>query len=483
MGLVLLAVAWLSPAAALAGDRDLVRASASLYPAAEVAAARATGSEGVQSAYGAARDLREAVRASAPVSAACRPLQLALTRYSAARVLQMEGVDRPSAADRAAGRRRAEGARAAVARTAPSCRGRAGGARVPRLALSPSDGELFYGAIVARAPAGATSATLEVAGRPPQTVSVSAGRARFSVSGAGRVNLRVRFSAGATILATSNARGAWLLPPSARAAVPGSRSSPALTTALARAAAGGPTFRAAWIQDLTSGDVASVNARSAFPAASTVKLGLLADVLGRLGGAPERSAYAYDLRALTGWSSNLATNRLLRRFGVAAAAEGLRRLGARRSTFPGEYIVGTELQPGLPADGAGASPPPTSRRVTTAEDLGRVLYSLQAAAVGLPAARAQTGLTTHQARLALGWLLSSQQRGDNASLLAGGSSGAPVAQKNGWIDSARHGAGIIFTPHGPVIAVVMTYDARGVSLEQGRALGSRVAALAVAPHL
>ena len=205
-------------------------------------------------------------------------------------------------------------------------------------------------------------------------------------------------------------------------------------------------------------------------------------MLGRLGGAPERSAYAYDLRAMAGWSSNLATNRLLRRFGVAAATDGLRRLDARRSTFPGEYIVGTELQPGLPAPGTGASPPPTSRRVTTAEDLGRMLYSLQAAAVGLPASRAQTGLTTHQARLALGWLLSSQQRGDNLSLLAGGAAGAPIAQKNGWINAARHGAGIVFTPRGPVIAVVMSYDERGVSLRQGQALGSRVAALAVGGH-
>ena len=271
-------------------------------------------------------------------------------------------------------------------------------------------------------------------------------------------------------------------PASARAAVPGSRSSPALTTALARAVAGGPAFRAAWIQDLGTGEVASVNARSAFPAASTVKLGLLAAVLRRLGGAPERSAYAYDLRALTGWSSNLATNRLLRAFGVGAATDGLRRLDARRSTFPGEYIVGTELQPALPAPGAGASPPGVSRRVTTAEDLGRMLYSLQAAAVGLPAARAQTGLTTHQARLALGWLLASQQRGDNVSLLAGGAAGAPIAQKNGWINSARHGAGIAYTPRGPVIAVVLSYDARGVSLSQGRTLGNRVAALAVGPR-
>ena len=60
-----------------------------------------------------------------------------------------------------------------------------------------------------------------------------------------------------------------------------------------------------------------------------------------------------------------------------------------------------------------------------------------------------------------------------------GGAKAPGVAKALRIDSARHGAGIVYTPRGPVIAVVMSYDDRGVSLSQGRALGSRVAALAV----
>jgi hypothetical protein len=44
--------------------------------------------------------------------------------------------------------------------------------------------------------------------------------------------------------------------------------------------------------------------------------------------------------------------------------------------------------------------------------------------------------------------------------------------------SARHAAGLLYTPRGPLIAVVMSYDARGVTLSHGRALGNRVAALA-----
>ena len=49
----------------------------------------------------------------------------------------------------------------------------------------------------------------------------------------------------------------------------------------------------------------------------------------------------YELRALTGWSSNLATNHLVRRFGTGPVQAALRRAGAYRSTFPQGYRVGT----------------------------------------------------------------------------------------------------------------------------------------------
>lgn len=467
-------------APAAAGDRALIAAHRGLYPAAEAAAARASGPDGVQRAYDVTRDLQEAVRRSAPVSAGCRGLLVGLARYAAGRILQYEGVDRPSAADSARGRRRAEAARASVPSTAAGCRGSGGGTARPALWISPSDGEVFYGAIVARAPRGADRAELVVRGRSVLRVRVSGGRARFAVTGnPGRYDLRVLFARAGAPAGALSARGAWFLGPAARRAAPGSRTGAALANALARAAAGGPRYRAAWVQSLVTGEAAGLNAAAAFPAASTVKLGLMVAALGRLGARPEDSAYAYDLRAMASWSSNLATNRVLRRLGGAAtAADGLRRLGATASTFTGEYIVGTELQPALPAGGAFSAPPRVSGRVTTARDLARMLYGIQAAAVGAPGARAQTGLSTHQARLLLGWLLSSQQRGDNQSLVAGGAPGVPIAQKNGWISRARLGAGLIFTARGPVIAVLATYDDAGVGLGEAQALGARIAQVA-----
>jgi beta-lactamase class A len=179
------------------------------------------------------------------------------------------------------------------------------------------------------------------------------------------------------------------------------------------------------------------------------------------------------------WSSNLATNRLLDRLGEGVAREGLARLGMRSSTFPGGFIVGTELQPALPAGGAPDPPPAVSRRVTTARDLARGLYALHAAAAGRAAAGRETGLTARSARLALGLLLASEQDGDNRSLVAGAlAPGTPVAQKNGWLRAARHGAALVYDAAGPRIVVVLTYRASGVSRAQAAALAERAARLA-----
>lgn len=467
---------------AAARDADLVRAHRTAYPAAEAAARRASGPEGVQQAYDAARDVQEAVRAADTVSAPCRPLRAALARYAAGRVLQMEGVDRPSAADTARGGRVAVAARAAVARAAPACRDTGRHPAPPRLPMSPAEGAAFFGGVVARAPAGADAATLLVDGRRAVSAPVRAGRARFTLSEApGRHLLRVSFTASGRVVHVNPPRRAVLLGAGSRQAIPGARTDPSLAAALARALATGPRHRAAWVQDLTSGATAGVHAAALFPAASTVKLGLMAGALARTGSARVLSRYDYDFRAIAGWSSNLATNRLLRRFGGAATArDGLRRLGARQSTFPGEYLVGTELQPGLPAGDADAAPPRVSERVTSVRDLARMLFALHATATGAPGSRSQTGLSTGQARLMLGWLLHSQQRGDNLSLVAGGApAGTPIAQKNGWIRSTRLAAAIVYADRGPVIVALAAYDPAGASLGAAAGLGARVTRVAL----
>jgi beta-lactamase class A len=231
---------------------------------------------------------------------------------------------------------------------------------------------------------------------------------------------------------------------------------------------------AAWVHDLRSGRAAGLAATTPFPAASTVKLGVLVAALDRFGPRPERSPLAHDLAALTGWSSNLAANRLLRLLGdgdegrgVAVVERRLRRLGAVASTYPGAYRAGT---------GSTLTPPATGR-VTTAADLGRVLLALHRTAAGSSAAARRTGLTRHEARVALGLLLASERTGDNAGIL-GLAPGLPAAQKHGWTSSTRHSAALVYAPTGPVVVVALTYRP-GIDPGGSRRFGARLARLAL----
>jgi beta-lactamase class A len=478
-GLALLAAA----PAAWAGDAALRRSLAAL-PALDRAARDMSPADpgSVQALYGAARDLEEALAAAAPVGADCRPLLAAARAHAHGRVLEAEGVDRLSPAARARGAARAAAARRRVDAARSACRGDARPSPVVPPVLSPASGEATFGALVARAPAGADRAELRVDGRPAgDPLRVAGGRVRTTLAVApGRHDVELRFLSPSGVAGTARGRGVVVLPASARAAVPGARADAALAASAARLARG--TSAGIWIQDLATGRAGGWNAAARFPAASTVKLGLLIAALARLGPGP--APLRADLRAMATWSSNLATNRVLVRLGGSEAGGGrlaqdvLRRLGATSSTFPGGYIVGTELQPALPGAAAPDPPPPVSRRVTTARDLARVLFALHAAAAGRAGARAETGLTERSARLLLGWLLTSEQRGDNRSLVAGGlPPGTPVAQKNGWLRDARHAATIVYGPAGPRILVLLTYRAGGMPRGRAAALGARLAAL------
>jgi beta-lactamase class A len=228
-------------------------------------------------------------------------------------------------------------------------------------------------------------------------------------------------------------------------------------------------YAAIWVHDLVRGTSAGWNVDARFPAASTVKLGLLLAALQRLRH-PERSALDYDLRAMIGWSSNLAANLLVERYGASAAHSALRRAGAYRSTFPQGYRVGTAR-----AD-VQDQPPLVSGRVTTARDLGRVLYVLHACARRNAAALRATGLDRGRCSYALRLLLGSELRGNNIGLVRPYvSRRTPVAQKNGWLEDARHTAAIVYGPHGPRIVVILTY-APGLQLSTARELGRRVVA-------
>ena len=294
----------------------------------------------------------------------------------------------------------------------------------------------------------------------------------------GRYDVRVRFERAGKLVDRRAALDVWLLRRSAQRARREHREDRALSARLATLGQSFPGYSAFWVHDLSTGRFARWNSDASFPAASTVKLGVLLAALRRFGPDPERSAAWREIRDLAVWSSNVASNRLLVRLGGSEAAgariaqDALWRAGARSSTFTGNYRLGTAAGA---ANGDTPRPLPllTYRR-TTAHDLGRVLFELHAAALGNRLSLRRTGLSPHEARLGLALLLSSDPRGPNLGLFRPWTaSRLPMAQKQGWTTYLRHTAAIIYAPGGPRIVVLLTYRPR-LRATEAAALGKRV---------
>ena len=342
--------------------------------------------------------------------------------------------------------------------------------------VTPKSDEVFFGRVVAQAPVVATDASLIVGGRRVARRSVLARRVTFTLHGRPRLtDVRVRWYRDGRLVGRSVAHRAWLLHSSAGQAIPERRRDSRLAARLGALGWAYPGYAAIWVHDLHTGRTAGWNSDTSFPAASIVKLAVLIAALDRFGPRPERSAAWPEIRALALWSDNLATNQLLVRLGgstsggSAIAQRVLYRLGATSSTFTGPYEIGTY------ADSDRPRPLPilTYRR-TTAHDVGRILYELHAAALGQPEAARRTRLSRHEARLALGLLLSSVRSGDNAGILR---PPGPAAQKHGWTTTVRHTAAILYGPDSPKIVVVLTFRPDEVRLSDSVALGRRVLAL------
>lgn len=351
----------------------------------------------------------------------------------------------------------------------------AAGAAEARELRTPKPYEAFFGLVRAIAPPGTTSAELYVGDRRVSWRRLDGPNARFVVSRApGRYDLRLRFERRGRLLRRDESRRVWLLPRTGRVARRERAHDRALERRLRELGRAYRGYAAFWIHDLRTGSVAGWNSDTSFPAASVLKLGVIVAALQRW--EPGSAAWR-DIVDTATWSSNEGSNQLLLRLGGSEAGgtrivnETLRRIGATASVFTGNYRLGT----GMLGDTPRPLPVLTYRR-TTAHDVGRILFELHAAALGNRLAQRRTGLDRHEARLALGLLLSSDPRGDNVGLFRQ-ATGFPMAQKHGWTTKLRHTAAIIYAPDGPKIAVLLTFRADEIRPSASRLLGGHVMGL------
>jgi beta-lactamase class A len=226
------------------------------------------------------------------------------------------------------------------------------------------------------------------------------------------------------------------------------------------------------VEDLRDGAQAAWNARAHFPAASTLKVAIAVEVLRVLDGKPWRGSRVDRLmRRMLIPSDDKAANELLVWLGgtisggAARVNATLRALGLYDTDMYGGYLVQ-------------ASEPSFVGKRTTARDYASLLRQIHFAAEGKGrlARRFRGSFIPADARHLL-YLLAHTTTGWLDRFLSAGQ--ATVVQKAGWITRARHDGGLVYWPGGTFVAVVLTWNERGVGVASD-VIAGRVARAALA---
>jgi beta-lactamase class A len=238
-----------------------------------------------------------------------------------------------------------------------------------------------------------------------------------------------------------------------------------------------------YVQDLRTGAGAAWNARARFPAASTLKVAIALEVLRALRRKPAPASHIGRLlRRMLLSSDNEAANALEVWLGGSTSAGAarvnatLRALGLRDTHMYGGYEREQQARRPIPVR-VDDAPAFGVGKYTTAWDFSRLLrhVHLAAAGRGLLIRRFGGSFTPSDARHLLYLLASVREYGRLDRYLPGGA--VRVLHKGGWIEHARHDAGLVYWRGGAFVATVMTWNPRGVG-ERSFVLAGRVGRLA-----
>ena len=357
-------------------------------------------------------------------------------------------------------------------------------ALAPPTIEQPAPFQVSYGLVTGRAARGTTRVIVTANGKRLASRRL-AGR-RFSL----RVALPVgEVTVGVTTLghgrrAFAHVHDVLALPRGSRPRILPARQDSVLARKVGRLARGFTGTAAVYVQSLTGGVGAASNARATFPAASTLKLAIATTVLARHTGIPPPGSSLHDLlTAMIVHSDNAAANAL--EVWLAGSTSGgsheinalMRSIGLTDTEMYGGYELRT-LSSRIPVR-VDDQPAYGYGKHTTAADLTSLLRSIWLASGGRgPLHTRWPGFTTADGRYLL-WLLAHVRDAPKLDRVRRGNPGVVVAHKAGWVNDARHDAGLVFWRGGVFVAGVMTWSSRGVGMSAD-VLAGRVATVALA---
>ena len=155
----------------------------------------------------------------------------------------------------------------------------------------------------------------------------------------------------------------------------------------------------------------------------------------------------------------------------------MRQAGITDTELYGGYIIGTAFAAAKPIPvGVVESPSFGVGKYTTAWDMARMFKYLHLATAGRgPLVSRLRGFTSADARRLLYFLAHSQDHGKLDRFVRG--SGVAVPHKAGWISTARHDTGLVYSRNGVFVAAVMTWNGSGISMSADE-LAGRIAKVA-----
>jgi len=354
----------------------------------------------------------------------------------------------------------------------------------PPAIQQPAPYQVSYGLVTGRAAPGTRRVVVFANGRV--LVSRRLRGARFSLRVAlpsGDVAVRVTTFASGGRRSSRVVENVYGLPVAARPRIVESRQDLALARklrSLTREYRGTAGF---YVQSLTGGAGAAWNAKTRFPAASTLKLAIAATVLAEHTGIPPPgSRISSLLREMITHSDNASANALEIWLAGSTSAGAyrvnalMRSIGLVDSLMYGGYALRT-LSGRIPVR-VDEQPAFGFGKYTTAWDMASLLRAIWLASGSQGRLRsAQTGFTPADGRYLL-WLLAHVHDTPKLDRLVADRPGVAVLHKAGWVNTARHDAGLVFWRGGVFVAGVMTWNARGAGLSSDL-LAGRVAAAAL----